>query len=123
MKPFREGIAPIHGKFTKPGQFALHGDVVIERVTSVPEGFTEMAKDETGTIAVGEATLHSHRLFGGEFQIRIDRKQPSVRHLRVVKETVLKHQEHLPITLSPGDYTTRIQVEYDPFEKLIRRVA
>lgn len=123
MKPFREGIAPVHGAISRPGQYALHGDVVIVRVESVPQAFAEMDQDTTKTLAEGEASQHYHRLFGGEVDVRIDPKDRSVRHLRVIETTALKHQEHLPITLPPGDYVTRIQKEYDPFEKLTRKVA
>jgi len=43
--------------------------------------------------------------------------------LRVVNPVLLKHQEHSPIKLPPGDYKIGIQREYDPFEQIIREVA
>lgn len=121
MKPFNNDKCETLGMDV--GNWAMHGDVVIERVDSVPKDFESFRKTTKNELAFGEATGHLHQLSGGEFDLRIDAKDESVRHLRVVEPIQLRHQEHKEITLPPGDYISRIQREYDPFEKKIRQVA
>jgi len=123
MKSFREGVAPINNEIVKNGDYILHGDVIIERIDNMPSDFDNLEKSQTNDLAIGEATNHFHRLFGEGFALRIDPDNKNNRYLRVVKPVVLKHQEHLPIVLPPGDYRTRIQKEYDPFTKKISEVA
>jgi hypothetical protein len=107
----------------KLGEWGMHGDVIIQRVDSVPVDFEELDKEPNSCLAYGEATGHAHKLFDGEFDVRIDKDNESVRHLKVVKPVALRHQEHKEIILKPGNYITRIQREYDPFGKKIREVA
>lgn len=120
-KPFNESVPPIRPKFKKLNDEGLHGDVIITK-TKEPKGFEAMTKIEDGCLAYGEATGHMHKLFGGEFDLR-ECPETKVKHLRVVKEVVLKHQEHNPVVIPPGHFRIGIQVEYDPYEKLSRRVA
>jgi hypothetical protein len=124
MKPFNE-----HGtkevKNMSVGQYALHGDVIIERVESLPENFNDLKKEPNHALAYGEVTGHVHKLIGEpgiDFDVRVD-EQKKERHLRVIRPTALKHQEHSPIILPPGEYRIGIQREYDPFTKLIRQVV
>jgi len=121
VKPFNK--EKCESKELNVGDWAMHGDVVIERVESVPKDFSKLSKTTKNELAFGEATGHLHQLGGGEFDLRIDKENPSVRHLRVVTPVALRHQEHKEIVLPPGDYRTRIQREYDPFSKRIRDVA
>ena len=121
MKPFNESEKPRVPVFKKIGDYVLHGDVVIQKVSNL-ENFDQLDKSQDSALAYGEATGHIHQLGDGEFDLRIDSKNPNNRHLKIVTPTMLRHQEHLPIVLPPGDYITRIQREYDPFEKKIREV-
>lgn len=105
------------------GEWGMHGDVVIQRVKELPENFDQLTKEPNDCLAYGEHTGHAHKLFDGEFDLRIDPENPSVRHLRVVEPVALRHQEHKEVILRPGNYRVGIQREYDPFEKRIREVA
>lgn len=122
MKPFNE-----HGtqeaKFKNIGDEALHGDVILT-MTEAPSDFESMAKIADSCLAYGEATGHAHKIIGepGHYDLR-ECPKTKTRHLRVVEPVMLKHQEHSPFILPPGDYKIGIQREYDPFEKLVRRVA
>ena len=124
MKPFNE-----HGTQTPPdmapGEYALHGDVIIERIGNLPENFGELPVEELSALAYGEVTGHVHQLQGTpgvDFDVRIN-PTTKERFLSIVNPTLLKHQEHSPILLRPGQYRTGVQREYDPFEQLIRSVA
>lgn len=121
MKAFKTENTVTEVKFKKIGDEGLHGDVIISKIDMTSEfGEWPIVKDHC--LAYGEATGHAHKLFDGEFELREDPKTKT-RHLRVVKECFLRHQEHNPVAIPPGEYRIGIQREYDPFEKLARRVT
>ena len=108
---------------------ALHGDVIIEKINA-PKEFSKMSKVKDDCLAHGEATGHSHKLFQhatGElmpavsWDLRID--ESGIKFLKVLEPVELRHQEHDPRIIPPGDYKIGIQREYDPFTKLARSVA
>lgn len=121
MKPFNE-----HGTQTPEGlgfgEYGLHGDVILN-CEHFANDFESMPKVEDDCLAYGETTGHAHKIFGNpeDFDLR-ECPKTKARHLRVVNPVMLKHQEHSPVKLPPGDYRIDIQREYDPFEKLSRRV-
>ncbi len=121
MKPFNEQGTQ-KAEFKKTNDYCLHGDVIVTKNT-LPDEFDQWPVVKDHCIAYGEATGHAHKIFGNaeDFQLREDPKTKA-RHLRVVNTVMLKHQEHSPIEIPPGDYRTGIQTEWDPFEKLSRRV-
>lgn len=121
MKPFNEHGTQEIKKFDV-GDFALHGDVILERIESLPKDFKKMQASHDGALAYGEATGHLHQLQGDGFELR-ECQETKIKFLRIVAPTELKHQEHSPIKLPPGDYRIGIQREYDPYEKLTRQVA
>jgi hypothetical protein len=121
MKPFNE-----HGgteiKEYKRGEYALHGDVIL-RFETLPEDFSAMPNVKDNCLAYGELSGHMHAIVGEPHQFELrECPKTKARHLRVVEPVLLKHQEHEQIKLPPGDYRVDIQREYDPFEKLSRRV-
>jgi hypothetical protein len=120
MKSFNESVQPIVAIFNKIDDEGLHGDVIITLVKA-PKGFASMVLITDDCLAYGEATGHAHKLFGGEFELR-ECPKTKTRHLHVIREVVLKHQEHNPIIIPPGHFRIGIQQEYDPFEKLSRKV-
>lgn len=123
MKPFNEH-GPKMGKTIKPNEYALHGDVIIFGEDNLPKNFNKMPKVEDACLAYGEMTGHAHKLVGekASFDLR-ECPKTKVRYLKVVAPIMLKHQEHSPIEINPGQYRIGIQQEYDPFEKLVRQVA
>lgn len=107
--------------FEKNGDSALHGDVIITHET-LPKEFESFEKSKDYCLAYGEVTGHAHRVTSGDFDLRQCPKT-HVKYLRVITESFLKHEEHSPIVIPPGTYRIGIQREYDPFEKLIRKVS
>jgi hypothetical protein len=81
-----------------------------------------MSQSKDGALAYGEATGHLHQLQGHGFDLKTCLKT-NVKFLRIVEPTALKHQEHAPIIIPPGDYKIGIQREYSPFEKHARSVV
>lgn len=95
------------------------GDVVF-----IPEPFEtkDLEVIESPVVQHGEATGHAHRLDAGDWTLYSDVKNKT-RHLRVVQPVSLRHEEHDPVTLAPGDYKINIVREYDHFKEEARQVA
>lgn len=104
------------------GDAAIHGDVIVERVETLPLEFVTFTELKDNTLALGEATGHMHKLFGEGVELR-EEPVTKVKYLRLVQPAALRHQEHREITLPPGNYKIGIQREYSPWEKLTRQVA
>lgn len=88
------------------------GDVLIERVESVPQGAVK-SKGRV-ILAEGEATGHAH-------EINIDdadawKRDGQTIAVTVKKSSAVKHQEHGPIPLKLGNYRVTRQREYSPEE-------
>lgn len=121
MKAFNEKVRG-KAEFSAAGDQGLHGDVIVT-CSAEPKGFSAMTKVEDDCLAYGEHTGHAHKIFGepGSFEVR-ECPTTKTRHLKVVRDVCLKHQEHDGIIIPPGFYDIGIQQEYDPFEKMKRQV-
>ena len=53
------------------GGLVMHGDVIVERIDKLPDGFKTYKRCEN-VLAYGEATGHLHMLEGGVAEVRID---------------------------------------------------
>ena len=130
FKPFNTTDPVRDATHMQVGDHVLHGDVIIKRVSTLDSEFDQATPDTTGVLAEGEHTGHAHQLFPVEDRLPIsDNPQFDLRRtkngkafLRLVEPMALRHQEHAPIVLPPGDYHVGIQQERDPFEKVIRSV-
>lgn len=103
---------------------ARQGDILIIPTDQPrPDGLDRQARDRQGrlVLAEGEATGHAHaiadpdaELFGTELEDRF---------LEVLADggVTLRHDEHAPILLPPGNYVVRRQREWTAGE--VRRVA
>lgn len=116
------------------------GDVCFFKIDEFPSIETnEDDQTKYGILAFGEATGHAHQIIdedmpkvrrfklihGGKEMIGLEVKEEiTIEHGRqrgwVGKEA--DHDYHNPIILKPGKYLTGIVEEYDPFEKVVRRV-
>lgn len=99
-------------------QIYRQGDVLVERITTIP---TEAVKQEPKgriILALGEATGHHHSL---DMDAADWWKLGEEQFLNVAKAATVTHQEHGPIELSPGRYRVIRQREYSP--EAIRNVA
>lgn len=104
------------------------GDVFIQRIeTKIPATAKEVKPDGGRTIlAYGEVTGHAHALPSKAKLFRLDAEPNSGTspdaYLVVEGESMfLRHEEHAPIELKPGNYKVTIQRTYSPEE--IRNVA
>ena len=80
-----------------------------------------MKKQNHKRLAEGEVTGHSHRAVSKDAEIYADENDS--RELNAPSGTIVKHEEHNPISIPPGRFVVMIQQEIDPFEKAIRKVV
>ncbi len=104
------------------------GDVLIQKIdTAIPTEATIVPLDKGRVVlAYGEVTGHSHAIADvdstsewGEAFCKPELKSTLYewngdRLLQIKQITALKHEEHAPITLEPGNYKVTIQKEYSP---------
>lgn len=97
-----------------------HGDVILKPVDEV-SGKLEKLKEYT--LAHGEVTGHHHTLYavnhGALLNLYTDKER---RFLDLNDSWALRHQEHREIIVPPGIYEIGIEREYDPFERIMRKV-
>jgi hypothetical protein len=104
-------------------RLCAQGDILIERVDDAPASGqgAQSVTDASLIIADGEATGHSHRMFGTLTMYRDDalaRDVPSklyAGHIQVESSIArLEHEEHAAIALSQGTYRIRRQRHLEP---------
>ncbi len=98
-----------------------HGDVGLRSVEALPKGVTSVKRVPRGVVlAYGEATGHAHAI--RDLTATLWRGDDGREYLLVEGGVaVLQHEEHGPITISPGIYEVLHQREYTP--QASRRVA
>ena len=94
------------------------GDVLIIRceINDEPAGHQLPLEGGRVILAHGEATGHAHAIPGEDAALYAANDGAAYRHLRVLRPTALRHEEHGPISLRPGLYRVIRQREYSPEE-------
>lgn len=100
--------------------FYQQGDVIIEKVTGIPN--SAVAQDSVGRIvlAAGSATGHAH-VINDTTTTKVS-MDGSTMYLSVSKDTVVSHEEHNAITIEAGEYIVRKVMEYDHFDEEVKEV-
>jgi len=97
-------------------KFARQGDLVFERIDSIP---VEMKQEKKAILARGEHTGHLHQL---QLASSVGRDSDGTVFFELKQETELTHQEHHTIVFPPGKYKMHQEREYDYFLEGIRQV-
>jgi hypothetical protein len=96
------------------------GDVLIERVEAMPDSGTAVEpKHGLVILAEGEATGHHHSIAATDVESVIE--GDGAMFLKLIRDSVVSHQEHGAISLKAGNYRVTRQREYTPEE--VRNVA
>lgn len=92
------------------------GDVLIERIDSLPKKRTKVARESGRVIlAHGEMTGHAHAISDAHCDLFSSPADAGVTFLEVREAmAALKHDEHATIALPPGNYRVTRQREYTP---------
>jgi hypothetical protein len=96
------------------------GDVLLVKVSSLPEVVAAKKGGEDIILAHGEVTGHAHRIKAPVGKAKLW-DAGAERFLQVMERVALTHEEHSAISIDPGIYRVAIQTEYTPSE--LRRVA
>jgi hypothetical protein len=104
---------------TKAKQNAQQGDVLLRKITDMPQGDPRTVSKGRCVLAHGESG-HSHVVEDDEAElIQIGERML----LKLEKSATVVHEEHKPITLSPGIWEVGRVQEYDYFKHIKRRVV
>jgi hypothetical protein len=106
----------------------IHGDVGLHAIPSIPKEFSKVAEPETHSrglvVEHGEHSMHTHTLTptkGSIIELYQDRMGESIWSIQNAP-AVIYHEEHAPLLIPIGIYRKKIEVEYDPFLKIIKKV-
>lgn len=95
------------------------GDVIGRKLAAMPEGPQQKVASKRLTVMHGEGG-HSHVVEDDEAElIRIGSRLL----LKIEKVATIKHDEHKPITLSPGIWEVGQVREFDWFSRMERQVV
>lgn len=87
------------------------GDVLLVTCEADRSGETVPPGERGHILAEGEATGHAHTIHADD---AVMMRSGTARHLRIVRPTMLRHDEHDPIKVPKGTYRVIIQREYTP---------
>lgn len=111
--------ANIQPKDTMNKTHYRQGDVLIERIASIPTTAIKQKRSRRIILAHGEVTGHHHALETGDpadwwksEAAGVDAEQ----FVELQNGGILSHQEHAKIVLPPGNYRVTRQREYSPQE-------
>jgi hypothetical protein len=94
------------------------GDILGVKLESMPAGNKKVVSTKKLVVAHGESG-HSHVIEDDEAElIQIGERML----LNLKKQSTITHEEHKPITLSPGIWEIGRVQEYDYFQKMQRQV-
>lgn len=101
-------------------QTAQQGDVILRRVTTLPDGDVKVVSKNKLVLALGETTGHYHGIVSDESELFTI---GNVTFVNLKEQATLTHQEHGPITLEAGLWQVGGVREYDYFQEMVRKVV
>lgn len=100
--------------------FIQQGDVKIISA-KIPASAKAKKNHARGVVlAEGETTGHAHVITKTNDAVLLE--DNGAMYLRVLRETVVEHEEHKQITVPAGDYSVSIVQEYDHFSEEAKSV-
>lgn len=96
-----------------------HGDVLIQRVGSIPQGAAKRPRNGKLVVMAGETTGHAHVIT--EKTCDIWELKGDI-YLDVTEPVTITHEEHKPIDIPEGVYKIGRVQEYDYYEAQSRLV-
>lgn len=130
-------------KHMEIGDHVTHGDLVIYKISDkdMPSDFDSLQAVKSDVFAEGEFSGHAHQLHDDvEFEVKpaleliksggkenpvftLKQGPDGQMYLRLETTLLLRHQEHHAFRLYPGNYDIDKQLERNPYEDELRRVA
>jgi hypothetical protein len=100
-----------------------HGDVLLSPIQSVPVSAREIPHSGEYTLAYGEATGHHHRLRVAEPSSMKVFTDKGTLYVQLMEIGTLVHEEHHQLEIVPAVYRMSMEIEYDPFERMMKKVV
>lgn len=116
----------MHKYIDGPDTLFRQGDVLLRRISGLPDG----VREKDNVVALGEATGHAHAMYGDACVLISDdtqfvdvRGEAFIVHTSDVSHMSNKSDaDHREILIPPGQYEVVVQREYDYAAELERRV-
>lgn len=86
------------------------GDVLLNPIATIPASAVLAKTTKRVVLAEGEVTGHAHAIDYKPKQMKVFTDGQQL-YLRVNSPVVLRHEEHAPATVEPGDYIVVRQTE------------
>jgi hypothetical protein len=97
------------------------GDVLFFEIDELPLELKKCKNNNRVIFAEGEVTGHHHATTLGDIETYNDADGNMFADVKREKRVI--HEEHGPVTLTPGKYQIGIVREIDPFSEEVREVA
>lgn len=98
---------------------AQQGDVLLKKLDTMPVGDPKTVAKRRLVIAEGEHTGHAHVIEDDEAELVMLGERML---LKLSRQATIVHEEHKPITLSPGIWEVGRVKEFDWFSQMERTV-
>lgn len=100
------------------------GDVLIKTIDRIPAGANPVKrKNGRFVLAEGEVTGHAHTVEEKDTDLGVQLVELNgTLYLKTFSDTIIKHEEHKPVTVPAGEYEIGIVQEYDHFKEEAKRV-
>jgi hypothetical protein len=105
--------------------FYRHGDVSLHPIKSIPDGLKkiDVRAEVPYTIRHGE-TGHRHVITADRpNMIELFQDENGMHYMKVMEPVKLSHEEHEVLTIEPGIYIQKQEVEYNPFTENLNQVV
>ena len=99
--------------------FYQQGDVLIKKISELPQGKTVERRQRGFVLADGEVTGHAHVIEDNIKMVEVN----GVLFIGCESDVTVKHEEHGAITIPAGNYQIGIVQEYDHFAEEARNVV
>ncbi len=96
------------------GECIRQGDVLVIKTERKLDSEAEIPRDNGGVVlAYGEVTGHSHQFRDNGVVLMSLKGETLDKALKISEPATLRHEEHTHFRLPIGDYTVRIQQQWD----------
>lgn len=99
----------------------MHGENFLEPVDAMPKG----AVSEHASYIVGHSETGHHHILEGKTKFQVTEFEKKT-YLQLFEPAQLVHKKtfdvHETLTVEPGTYRITHKTEYDPFQKVVRKV-
>ena len=102
--------------------FYQQGDVIIERISKIPESAEKKEPNHARGIVLADGEISGHLHLIEDTDVVTLYEDNGRKYLKIDEPTSVSHDEHKTIDMTTGEYEIRIVQEYDHFAEEAREV-